>query len=336
MTKKDLIGNLLLREIMAIRIDALGRMLEFRKRGILPGIYDEGASGEFDNKGALFVPGGLVLEDSDRRPVRKTPYTGEHANDFRKLVRNCMQNDNATLLFNDGIAASINLDNGFFAEISSQIIAMKNAVGRQRRTMERNPPRRVISDHICKSLSPESVPEPYGARTKISSCLAVCLAEPRLYYIRCRDEFALRGMAARRAWELIRQARRPVVLNHGSVLAPPYVVVCHQTRYREQTLGGLTRILGIGQFGEFATITFEVATTDLLEELREKHIAFGESEVFAMCDDRPVLGVIRIYPRTSPGARSRGVHLMLISPQRDLGLDVNKILRAAQKRYTLE
>ncbi len=333
MTKKELIGNCLLREIMAIRIDALGRMLEFRKRGMLPGIYDEGATGEFDNKGALFVPGGLVLEDSDRRPVRKTPYASQRVEDFRKLVRDCMHNDNATLLFRDGIAAGINLDNGFFAEMSSQILAMKSAVGRQRRTMERNPPRRVISDHICKSLSPESVPAPYGARTKISSCLAVCLSEPRLYYIRCRDEFALRGGAARRAWERIRQARHPVAFEGGSVLAPPFVVVCHQTRYREQTLGGLTRILGIGQFGEFATITFEIATGDVLDELREKKIPFGDSEIFAMSEGRPVLGLIRLYPRTSPGARSRGTNLMLISPKRDLGLDVQTILRAAQKRY---
>jgi len=334
-TKKELIGNDLLREIMCIRVDALGRMLALRERNQLPGIYDEGATGEYDNKGALFVPGGLVLEDSDRRPIRKMVYPSRHAADFRALIRECMKNDNATLLFNDGFVAGVNLDNGFFAEMSSQILAIKQAAGRRPRTLERHPPQRIISDHICRSLCPESVPTPYGARTKISSCLAVCLSEPRLYYMQCRNEFALRGAVSRRAWERIRSARHPVKDEAGT-LVPPYIVVCHQTRYREQTLCGITRILGIGEFGEFATITLDLAIGDVADELKEKDISWRDSDVFAICDDNPVLGIIRVYRPTRPGARSRGTDVMLISPQRDLGLDVDTILRASRVRYHLD
>ena len=115
-TKKELIGNELLREIIRIRVDALAKMLELQKKDRLPKIYEEGATGDFDNKGAIFVPGGLVLEDSDRHPIRKDKYDRLTRPAFRKLVRKCMENDNATLLFHDGFLAGVNLDNGFFAE----------------------------------------------------------------------------------------------------------------------------------------------------------------------------------------------------------------------------
>jgi hypothetical protein len=114
------------------------------------------------------------------------------------------------------------------------------------------------------------------------------------------------------------------------------VVVCHQTRYREETLGGITRILGIGEFGEFASITLEMATGELVSELRAKKVSWGDNEVFAMCDDKPVLGVVRVYPPTAPGARSRGSRIMVLYPLKDLGLNVPKILRDARQRYRMD
>jgi hypothetical protein len=318
---------------MRIRVDSLGKLLELHERGQFPKVYEEGATGEFDNKGALFVPGGLVFEDSDRQPVRREKYASHAGSSFRKLVRNCMQNDNATLLFADGFQAGVNLDNGFFAEMSSQILATRMAVRQRPRALERRPPKRIISNAVCRSQCPESVPPPYGARTKVSSCVAVCLVEPRLYHIQCRNAYALAGLANRRAWERIRSSSRPIVGNNGKVLVPPYVVVCHQTRYMANTLGGITRILGIGAFGEFATITLDIATAELENELREKHVTWSDSEVFAVCDGKPVLGVIRTYPPTAPGARSRGSHVMLISPRKDLGLNTDRILRDARQRY---
>lgn len=335
-SKKDLIGSELLREILRIRVDALGRMLELRKVGSLPRVHDEGATGKFDNKGAIFVPGGLVFEDSDRQPIRKERYTPLGRTAFRKLIRECMQQDNATLLFQDGYLHGVNLANGFFAEKSSQILAAKWAAGRRRRTLERRPPRKIRSDHICYSLCPEFMPPPYGSRTKLSSCIAVCLMEPRLYYIQCANDYALRGVAARRAWERIRYSRRSIRDSKGARLAPPFVVVCHQTRYRDNVLGGLTRILGIGEFGEFATITLEIAVPELVEELKEKKVPWGEAEVFAVCDDKPVLGVIRLYPPTNPGARSRGSQVMLISPAKDLGFNAQHLVRAARRDYRME
>lgn len=336
LNKRDLIGNELLREIIRIRVDALGRMLELQKVGRLPRVHEEGATGDFDNKGAIFLPGGLVFEDSDREPIRKDHYAQLTRTAFRKVVRDCMQQDNATLLFQDGYLAGVNLANGFFAEKSSQILATKWAAGRRRRTLERRPPRKIRSDDICNSLCPEFVPPPYGSRTKLSSCAAVCLMEPRLYYVQCANDYALRGVAARRAWERIRSAGKPILDHRGESLAPPYVVVCHQTRYREHILGGLTRILGIGEFGEFATVTFEVVAGEVAEELKEKKVTWGDGEIVATCEDKPVLGIIRIYPATNPGARSRGSHLLLISPAKDLGFSVQHLVRSARRDYRLD
>jgi len=334
-TKKELIGSELLREIIRIRVDALAKMLELLTKDRLPKINEEGATGDFDNKGAIFVPGGLILEDSDRRPIRKDRYHRVTRTAFRELVRDCMQHDNATLLFQDGYLRGVNLDNGFFAEKSSQILGAKWAARRRTRTLERRPPKKIRSDDICKSLCPEAMPAPYGSRTKLSSCLAVCLIEPRLYYIECTNEFALRGAAARRAWERIRSARRALRGSRGALLAPPYVVVCHQTRYRRNALGGITRILGIGEFGEFATVTLEVVTAEFAEELREKKISWSDAEVVAAAGKRPVLGVIRVYPPTTPGARSRGSQIMLLSFPKDVGFSPRHILRTARQRYRL-
>ncbi len=334
-SKRQLIGNELIKEIIRIRIDALAKMLELEAKDRLPKIYEEGATGDFDNKGAIFVPGGLVLEDSDRRPIRKDKYDRPTRTAFRELVRDCMRNDNATLLYQDGYLAGVNLDNGFFAEKSSQLLETKRAAKRRPRTLEQRPPRKIRSDDICKSLCPESMPTPYGARTKLSSCLAVCLIEPRLYYIECTNEYALRGVAARRVWERIRSSRKPIRGGKDAVLAPPYVVVCHQTRYRKNALGGMTRLLGIGEFGEFATITLEVMTTELAEELREKKTLWSEPEIIAVLGDKPIVGVIRIYPPTTPGARSRGSHILLISCPKDLGFDPQRIVRKARRRYRL-
>jgi hypothetical protein len=59
--KKEIIDNVLMRELIAIRTDTLWRMLSLLNRGQLPGVNEEGATGKLDNKGAIFIPGGVDL-----------------------------------------------------------------------------------------------------------------------------------------------------------------------------------------------------------------------------------------------------------------------------------
>ncbi len=67
-----------------------------------------------DNKGAIFVPGGLVYADVDGIPITYKPYGKITAEVFRKKIREAIHYNNATFLYPDGMAVGINLDSGFF------------------------------------------------------------------------------------------------------------------------------------------------------------------------------------------------------------------------------
>jgi len=63
---------------------------------------------------------------------------------------------------------------------------------------------------------------------------------------------------------------------------------------------------------------------------------FSDDEIVADYYDNRVAAVLRIYPRTNPGARLRkGVTAALVSPEKDLDLDLGAITTEAKKRYNL-
>jgi hypothetical protein len=332
---RDIVRNELMNEIVSIRVDTLWKMFALKKDGRLPRIDDEGATGDFDNKGAMFVPGCLVFEDSDKKAIAKKSYKGPTVKEFKRAVRDAMRLDNATLLYPDGIATGVNLDNGFFAEVSGNILEIKQAATRRKTIQPAHPPARINSQHVTRSNCPTYINPPYGSRTKLSSCLAVCLGEPRLYYAVCRAEFGLRGTEEADFWEGIAQARKPVLAKDGTVLAPPFIIVCHATRYREEIYTGITRILGVGRFGEFATFTIEEATNDLLNEIEGGKDAFSPSDVIAEFDGTPMVAVIRIFPKTTPGKRLARTTTKLISPAKDLDLNIDAVTKEARARYNI-
>ena len=49
-TKKKLLENELMKEIVSVRADALWKMLKQKKDGFFPEPYEEGATGKFDNR----------------------------------------------------------------------------------------------------------------------------------------------------------------------------------------------------------------------------------------------------------------------------------------------
>lgn len=334
-TVKDIIRNELMKEIAAIRLDTAWKMLALKKEGRFPKIDDEGSTGEFDNKGAMFVPGHFIFEDSDKKPVEKQKFREPGPDQFRKMIREAMRYDNATLLYPDGMAVGININNGFFAEMSGNILAIKQAAMKRKTMAASSPPEKINSFHITRSLCPGYVNAPYGARTKLSSCIAVCITEPMLYYVQCRNVFGLRGQEEDTFWTGVGASRKPIMGENGIPLAPPYVVVCHTTMYKERVYTGLTRILGLGKFGEFATFTLEEPTSDLLNELDIKDDC-QPGDIFAEYEGTQVIGVLRFYPKTTPGKRLLRTTAKLISPVKDLELDVEKIGREARQRYGME
>jgi len=326
----------LFREIVAIRLDATWKMLALDAEGKLPGKDEEGATGRHDNKGAIFVPGGLVFEDSDRNAILKQPHGELSAKAFRERIRAAMRYDNATLLYRDSIATGVSLNNGFFAQVSANLLAYKKAATRRRTVLEPKPELWVTSDAITRSHCPSYFVPPYGSRTKLSSCLSVCLSEPRLYYVVCRSMFGLRRPDENEAaWEAIRSARRPILGRKGAPLAPPYLVVCHTTRHKESSLCGITRILGIGKFGEFASLTMERVSAELLGELGRKETGIAPDALCATHHGVQVAAVLRIHGATQHGRRARRFSSHLLHPRDDLQLDVEALGQQARDHYQL-
>src|SRR4030095_7816266 len=117
--KKELLGSELIREIAAIRIDALWNMLALRQSGRMPAIDAEKATGDLDDKGGLFLPAGIVLQDWEGKQVEPEKLKDRSAAHFRRSIRNAMRFDGAVLINADGIATSVKLGNSEFARLAS-------------------------------------------------------------------------------------------------------------------------------------------------------------------------------------------------------------------------
>jgi hypothetical protein len=94
--------------------------------------------------------------------------------------------------------------------------------------------------------------------------------------------------------------------------------------------------LGIGRFGEFSTFTFERLNNQLMGELKRKNLDYGREHIFANYAGISALGILRTYAPTNPGKRSLKYRLDLVSPEKDLDLDLNMIAERAKKRYRIE
>ncbi len=333
--KKSIIDNALIKEIVSIRIDTLWKMIKQKKENRLPEIDEEGATGKFDNKGAIFIPGGLVYRDVDEQRVRYETFKKISELKFRNRIRLTMRFDNATLLYPDGLAPSINLDSGFFSRCARQILTFKRAAYRRKKTISGKMANEVHSDDIIRSNCPPYMKPPYGARTRISTCISVGLVDPPMFFSYCKAQYNLSDDQSNRFATNLDQTMEPAVAKNGGILYPPHVIVCHDTRYKENNYTGLTRILGIGKFGEFATLTIEEMNRSLMGELKRKKQEFKFEDFCAEYADASFVLILRIYAPTNPGKRSRKRVLHVISPSKDLGLDTHQIEKQARKRYQI-
>ena len=220
-TKRDLLGNELMKEIITIRFDALWKMLRLKQEGRLPKIDEEGATGTFDNKGAIFVPGGMVYADVDEMPIAYDFSGDMDSQTFRAKVRAAMQYDNATLLYADGMAVGVNLDTGFFSKAARQIFAYKRAAMKRKKKIGDRLPFELSSNDITRSHCPGYVNEPYGSRTRISSCLSVGLLEPHMFFAYCQTELRLRKEEKETFSRRLDMAQEPVLGKDQMLLFPP-------------------------------------------------------------------------------------------------------------------
>jgi hypothetical protein len=157
-----------------------------------------------------------------------------------------------------------------------------------------------------------------------------------MYFAFCETEFHLTRQRLENFAARLDAAQEHAELEDGTVLYPPYVVVCHDTRYKENNLTGLIRILGIGRFGEFSTFTFETLNNQLMGEMKRKRIDCGKEHIFAEHAGVKALGVLRTYAATNPGKRSIKYRLDLVSPEKDVGIDLDRISEQARERYQIQ
>lgn len=333
--KKSVLGNELLKEIISIRVNTLWKMLGLADRGELPGIDDEGASGKFDNKGALFIPGGLIYQDVDSEFIDYNPYPDKKPQAFREQIREAMRYDNATLLYPDGIATGVNLDSGFFSKAARRIMTYKKAAFRRKNKIYRNTSLEVSSPDIIRSHCPSFFAPPFGSRTRISSHVALALIEPAMFFFYCTSELNLSGEQTEKFLKRFDRVRENVVNDKGEVLYSPQIIVCHDSRYSENSYTGMTRIFGGGKFGEFSTFTLEEINKKLLRELKRKKQEYCQDDIFADHNGHRILGVLRMYCSTNPGKRSKQYKLFIVSPEKDLGLQVKQLEEEAREQYRI-
>lgn len=331
--KKKLIDNELMKEIAAIRVDTLWKMLGLEKEGLLPESYEEGATGKFDNKGAIFIPGGLIYQDVDEEVITYDTGATSSPQSFRKNVRAAMQYDNATLLFPDGIAGSVNLDSGFFSKAARRTYTYKKAAFRRNPKVGSQRYLLVGADDLIRSHCPPYLSTPYGARTRVSTCVSMGLINPPLFFSYCKNQIHLSGDQVAQFARRFDAAQELQTTSSGSTLYPVCVIVCHDTRYKQNNLVGLTRLLGIGKFGEFATFSLEAIDKTLTGELKRKKQGFTDEDIFASHAGMRVLGILRVYAPTNPGKRSPRYTLHVLSPEKDLGLNLEQIEKEARARY---
>ena len=98
-TKKDILDNELMKLLIEYRINSVWKLLALKGTKNYPEIDDEGATGYYDNKGGLFIPGGFVFEDSDKRTITPSNDGKLSRAGFRKRITKALEFDNATLLY---------------------------------------------------------------------------------------------------------------------------------------------------------------------------------------------------------------------------------------------
>jgi hypothetical protein len=230
------------------------------------------------------------------------------------------------------------LDSGFFARAARSIYTFKTAAFKRKRKIciHNRMPNELDSADIIRSHCPTYVEPPYGARTRISTCIAMGLTDPHMYFAYCKTEFNLSRQFLESFATKLDTALEHSILSDGTVLYPPYVVVCHDTRYKEIGLTGLMRILGIGRFGEFSTFSFEMLTNQLIGEIKRKKIDYSKEHIFAEYAGISVLGVLRTYGATNPGRRSQKYRLDLVLPKKDADVNCEQIAQQARERYQFE
>lgn len=281
------------------------------------------------------MPGEYILETAEgTEPVREEV----PSRDFRQAVREEMQDDGVTLLYENAMSRGVFLPLGEMIKTALRILNNEWLYSRREDRTKITRTKHIQAEAIYKAYSPQTV-EKYGARNRLASALSVLVANPSRYV---HEQASLRNMSPQQETqfrESIALAQHPLKSRSGDVLAMPYVVWAGCTRRREEQMAAPIYIAGYGGFGEFAEVSLEIVTASLINELNrgevESKVTPSSSDVFVHLDGKDVVGVLREYEETSIGTRNNRWETRLIHPKNDCGLDLKLIEEEARERYNI-
>ena len=78
-----------------------------------------------------------------------------------------------------------------------------------------------------------------------------------------------------------------------------------------------------------------IIDNELMKELKRKGQAYHPEDCCAEHEGADYVMILRCYAPTNPGKRHLVHDLHVISPQKDLGLDLNPIEKDARERYRI-
>ncbi|MFT4326816.1 MAG: hypothetical protein ACMXYK_04910 [Candidatus Woesearchaeota archaeon] len=311
----------------------------------MPGLTSEGATGDLDDKGSIFLPSGYVYFDKKGKrvePERINPLTKQT---FRDSIYNILKHEEgATLISKEGIAKGVSLPDKLIS-IAILMEEVKRSVLR-RNKMRTESLEGFNSDHFCRTYSPHYVHPTkerdwkkglrphYGERTSISATLGSAMGRPGIFNTLYTYENNLRPHEKEEFRYKLIQAQETVISEDGHMLFPPYMFIGHSTRYQKLNAAGIVRILGFRQTGRFATFTIEQRTENQMAELQQEFPEVSESHILAHCDKHDLVGIITMYPKKELGKRrtKEETDRYIINHQ-TLGIDTEKIKEEAIKRY---
>ncbi|MBD3164790.1 hypothetical protein GF323_06335 [Candidatus Woesearchaeota archaeon] len=345
-SKRHIVDNTLMRLLIGIKYDTFWKMVSSRTSEI-PSVGDEGATGKLDNKGAIFLPY-MVSWDSGGREINLIGWDTLSENEFCYKVTKSLERDGATMLSPKGIAPNYELGTESIVNMARHILKNNRAEHKKNNRVIkiRNPV--ITLDDIVKTCTPNYVNKqnqiknhelngglPNG-RTNVSSGLAVLRCYPASYLVELEDKHPKYHS------NLTELDFSPIKSNKGRILARPYIIVCHTTRFRKSATnyGSIIRVLGYSSMS-FLTFSLESTATSLSAELTRKRKGFRKDDFFGgyrnlQGKEIYAVGVLRFYESNKWGNFPKIVRTMLVSPTKDLNLNLIKITKEACERYDVD
>lgn len=325
-TKKELLDSILIRRILYNRIIGLGVVVRnYETTGKLPLPNKEGSATHKKDNGGLFVRRELIAEETYMSETDLIPFDEgkPSVKTLENLVDEALTKEKATLIGKTGWTQEVLLDIfDFYPEIAKKIT--KLLINEKKIGSLPSIKQELLKKHMVTSYLPPEEGVGYGCRTELATFLSLCSAFWEKYEILAEPKKA----------ERLVDAKMPID-GDGTVLMRHSVVHASNSRLLEESIVAPVSILGYGnKFGEFSMITFERKNT-----AERKLVSLGKSPLLGEynrlveSNGEEYYGLLTIFGGTDPGKRKPAQNVIVIHPEKDMGLSKKQISDAFRQGY---